>query len=124
MNSSTGSESVTTGSFDSIGLTRDSVAPGTHATRKLARYAATLRYDALPTALVELTKRCVLDTLGVCIGASTRPPEGKIVAEYVQELGGKPESTILGFGGKAPAPWTVFVNGSFGHMLDYDGGNG
>ena len=33
-------------------------------------------------------------------------------------IGGKPESRILGFGGKAPAAWAVFANGSLGHMLD------
>lgn len=100
-------------------------AAGKDATRKLARHAATLSYEALPPALVELTKQCILDTLGVTIGASTLAPEAKIVADYVRDLGGRPEATILGFGGRAPAPWAVFVNGSMGHMLDYDDvGNG
>jgi 2-methylcitrate dehydratase PrpD len=89
-------------------------------TRELARHAATLRYDALPSALVDMLKQCVLDTLGVAIGASTLAPEAAVLAEYVNDLGGKPEATLLGFGGKAPAPWTAFVNGSLGHMLDYD----
>ena len=86
----------------------------------LARHAATLSYGALPPAVVELTKQCVLDTLGVTIGASRLSPEAKIVAGYVRDLGGRLESTVLGFGGKAPAPWAVFANGSLGHMLDYD----
>jgi 2-methylcitrate dehydratase PrpD len=90
------------------------------ATRKLARHSATLDYDALPPALVELTKQCILDTLGVSIGASTLAPEAQIVADYVRDLGGRPHSTLLGFGDKAPAPWAVFLNGSLGHMLDYD----
>ena len=93
---------------------------GRDATRKLARHAATLGYESLPPALVELTKHCVLDTLGVTIGASGLAPEAKIVAGYVNDLGGRPEATVLGFGGKAPAPWAVFANGSLGHMLDYD----
>ena len=93
---------------------------GAGATRKLARHAATLAFDALPPAMVELTKQCVLDTLGVCLGATTLAPEARIVTDYVHDLGGKPESSVLGFGGKAPAPWAVFVNGSLGHMLDYD----
>jgi 2-methylcitrate dehydratase PrpD len=93
---------------------------GEGATRKLARYAATLEYEALPGALVDLLEQCVLDTLGVATGASTLAPEAKLVADYVMDLGGKPESTILGFGGKAPAAWAAFVNGSLGHMLDYD----
>jgi 2-methylcitrate dehydratase PrpD len=89
-------------------------------TRRLAEHAAGLRYDALPAALVERIKLCVLDTLGVSIGASTLAEEAAIVAHYVRDLGGKPESRILGFGGRAPAAWAVFANGSFGHMLDYD----
>jgi 2-methylcitrate dehydratase PrpD len=93
---------------------------GAGATRALAGHAARLQYEALPPALVELTKQCVLDTLGVTIGAATLAPEARIVADYVAGLGGRPESTILGFGGKAPAAWAVFVNGSLGHMLDYD----
>jgi 2-methylcitrate dehydratase PrpD len=67
-----------------------------------------------------MLKQCVLDTLGVTLGASTLAPEARLVADYVKDLGGKPESTILGFGGKAPAAWAAFVNGSLGHMLDYD----
>lgn len=98
----------------------DIAVTGRDVTRKLARHAATLDYGALPSSLVELTKRCVLDTLGVIIGASGMAPEGRIVADYVKDFGGKPESTLLGFGGKAPAPWAVFVNGSLAHMLDYD----
>ena len=43
-----------------------------------------------------------------------------MVAEYVEALGARPESTVFGFGFKAPAPWAAFVNGSLGHMLDYD----
>ncbi len=96
------------------------VMSGKGATRTMARYAATLRYEALPSALVALMKQCVLDTLGVAIGASTLAEEANIVADYVKDLGGKPESSILGFGGKAPAPYAAFVNGSLSHMLDYD----
>lgn len=93
---------------------------GAGATRALAAHAATLQYEALPSTLVDLTKQCVLDTLGVTIGASRLAPEARILADYVRDLGGRAESTVLGFGGKAPAPWAVFANGSFGHMLDYD----
>ena len=93
---------------------------GKDASRKLARHAATLPYDAIPPELRELTKQCVLDTLGVAIGASGVTAEAKLVYEYVRDLGGKAESTIWGFGGKAPAPWATMVNGSLGHMLDYD----
>src|SRR5687767_6563076 len=93
---------------------------GKNASRKLARHAAALHYQAIPAELIELTKQCVLDTLGVAIGASGINHEATLVHEYVRDVGGKAESTIWGFGGKAPAPWAAFVNGSLGHMLDYD----
>jgi len=89
-------------------------------TRLISEQAASLTYEALPRELVELIKQIVLDTLGVAIGASGLAPEARIVAEYVQALGGRPESTVFGCGFKAPAPWAAFVNGSLGHMLDYD----
>jgi len=93
---------------------------GKDASRKFSRHAATLQYDAIPRELIELTKQCVLDTLGVAIGASGVNDEAKLVHEYVRDLSGREEATIWGFGGKAPAPWAAFVNGSLGHMLDYD----
>jgi 2-methylcitrate dehydratase PrpD len=89
-------------------------------TRRLAEHVSTLRFEALPPALVERIKQCVLDTIGVSIGASTLAEEAEIVHAYVRDLGGKPESRIFGFGGRAPAGWAAFVNGSLGHMLDYD----
>lgn len=94
--------------------------------RKLAEHASGLRYEQLPAELVARIKLCVLDTLGVSIGASTLSEEATMVAEYVRSFGGHPEARILGFGGKAPAAWAVLVNGSLGHMLDYDdvGGGG
>lgn len=93
---------------------------GAGATRLLARHVARLRYDDLPAPLVALVKDCILDTLGVAIGASGLCPEARTVADYVVDMGGREEASLLGFGRKAPAAWAAFVNGSLGHMLDYD----
>src|SRR5215213_9171915 len=60
---------------------------GIKPTRALAAHAAELRFEALPAALVTLIKQCVLDTLGVAIGATTLADEAKVVADYVIELG-------------------------------------
>lgn len=93
---------------------------GQGATRRFAEHAAGLRYEDLPAELVELTKRCILDTLGVCIGASSLSPEAKLLDQYVKGLGGREESSVLGFGGKVSASSAALINGSLGHMLDYD----
>ena len=104
----------------SSGNAAKSATTGPGPTRRFAEHVANLRYEDLPPALVELIKQCVLDTLGVAIAASTLAPEGKIIADYVNEMGGKPVATTWGFGDRVPAPWAVFVNGSLGHMVDYD----
>lgn len=106
----------------SKGTTPDAPAAksGPGPTARIAQHIADLRYEDLPGELIELIKQCVLDTLGVAIAASTLAPEAKIVFDYVNDMGGKPVATVWGFGGKAPAPWAVFVNGSLGHMVDYD----
>ena len=89
-------------------------------TRAFAEHAAKLHYEDLPRPLVALLKQCVLDTLGVSLAATTLAPEAAIVADYVRSLGGTGTATLWGYGGKAPAPWAVFLNGSLGHMVDYD----
>ena len=90
------------------------------ATTRFAEHVATLRYEDLPPALIALLKQCLLDTLGVSLAATTLAPEAKLLVDYVEELGGKPVATIWGYGLKAPTPWAVLVNGSLGHMVDYD----
>jgi 2-methylcitrate dehydratase PrpD len=90
------------------------------ATRKLAEHAAALKYEDLPQAVIDITKRCVLDTLGVTIGASGLIEESPVLRDYVKDQGGKAESTIWGFGDKVTAMQAAFVNGSMGHMLDFD----
>jgi 2-methylcitrate dehydratase PrpD len=98
----------------------NTISSGAGATRRFAEYVEKLRYEDLPQPLVQLIKQCVLDTLGVALAATTLSPEARPVADYVADLGGKPVASVWGFGRKAPAPWAVFVNGSLGHMVDYD----
>jgi 2-methylcitrate dehydratase PrpD len=92
----------------------------TGATRKLAEHAAGLKYEDLPADVVRATKRCILDTLGVTVGASGLIEESAVARQYVLDQGGKKESTIWGFGDKVTAGQAAFVNGSMGHMLDFD----
>lgn len=85
-----------------------------------AEYVAETVYEDIPKETVEVTKRSILDTLGVAVAASGQVPEVKAVADLVKEAGGKEESTILGFGGKVPAWMAAFANGAMAHALDYD----
>ncbi len=88
-------------------------------TKKLIENTRT-RYEDLSGETREVTKRNILDTLGVMFPATTLDKACGSVYEMVKEQGGIKESTIIGFGGKAPCTMAAFVNGSLAHALDYD----
>lgn len=77
-------------------------------------------YDALPVAAVDAAKKSVLDILGVILAASGLEPAVQGVVDLVRETGGTPESSLMGFGGRAPASWAAFANGAMAHCMDFD----
>lgn len=88
--------------------------------RVFGRYVAAARYETLPERGIRAAKYSTLDTLGVILGASGLMGVMPGIVELTRDWGGKPESTIFGFGGKLPAVSAAFVNGAMGHGLDYD----
>lgn len=86
----------------------------------LSRHLANLHYQHIPPEALEATKKGILDALGVIAGASGTVPGCRELAELVLDAGGKPEATIIGFGGKVPAWMAAFANGGMAHGLDYD----
>jgi 2-methylcitrate dehydratase PrpD len=77
------------------------------------------KYEDIPQDVVEITKREVLDILGVALGGSAKPGVRELL-ELIIEWGGKEESTILCYGSKVPAPNAAQVNATMSHALDYD----
>ena len=65
---------------------------------KLARYSANTGYDDLPDKVVDATKKCIIDTLGVAIAGSGYSI-GETIVNQVKDWGGKAESTIMVYGG-------------------------
>src|SRR5438067_11968565 len=91
-------------------------------TARLAEYLAGVTYETLPPAVTTVLKHIVLDTLGTTLAASTLGAGcGELVA-VVQRGGGAPDSTLLGFGTKVPAPMAALANGGLAHALNYDAG--
>jgi 2-methylcitrate dehydratase PrpD len=85
-----------------------------------SEHAAGLRYDDLPREAREAAKKSILDTVGVILAASGMEPAVRGVVDIVKEIGGAPQCTVLGFGGKAPAVMAALANGAMAHCLDYD----
>jgi len=84
----------------------------------LAHYVVNTAYKDLPNEIVEMTKRCILDTLGVTIAASTLDPWQRSCGPR-QRRGWQEESTILSFGGKAPVGWPHLLMAQWTHV-DYE----
>jgi 2-methylcitrate dehydratase PrpD len=85
----------------------------------LAKNITTVKYNDIPSDIVDITKKQILDILGVILGGSSRSGV-KELAEIIREWGGKEESTVLCFDFKVPAPNAAQINATMGHALDYD----
>jgi len=86
-------------------------------TRDFAKYLAGLKYKDLPVEVVEKTKLLILDYLAVSL-AAVEERSAKLCLDLVNIFGGKPESTILGFGKKNSCANAAFVNGCLGGVLE------
>ncbi len=92
---------------------------------QLARYANRLKFEDLPDDVVHQAKRCLLDAIGCGIGAYHSP--GRPICEsVVEDIGGKPEATIIGSGLKTSAMNAALVNSFMIRYLDFSdvGGGG
>jgi len=96
--------------------TQDLVAEG--ATAKLARFVAGTRFEDLPTAVVNDTKRVIYDTIASAIGGYTLEA-GRITTATAAAMGSG-GATILGSGAKASAAAASFANAYLGNALDAD----
>lgn len=89
-------------------------------TRELAEFLAKLKYEDMPTEVVEKAKRLILDYLGTTTIAYKEKP-AQILFNVLNRLGlGPEESTILGFGVKASSMNAAFLNGLMGHQCEMD----
>src|SRR5436190_10896803 len=88
-----------------------------HATRDLARFAASVRFADLPHAVVEQVKLSIFDGLGVCLHGSTLPWTQK-VRDLVLEDGGKPLASVWNSGAKVGLAGAVLVNSTAGHAFE------
>ncbi len=88
-------------------------------TEALARFIAELRYDDLPSDVVDAAKIAIADGVSVMMAGSSQPLAA-IVGDYIRALGGAERCTVAGRDLKTNAPTASFVNGVFGHCLDFE----
>jgi len=88
-------------------------------TKTFAKFLANTFYGDISEEIIDQTKKLILDLLGVTIGAFNTP-EAKITHEVIKKLGGKNESTIIGFSEKISCEHAAFVNSIMAHTLELD----
>ena len=84
----------------------------------LSRNVLNTRFEDLDPAVVDNTKRRILDMIGCGIGGSNAPGNA-VLAEMAANCGGKGGATLLGYGYKAPADIAAMVNCIFGRSFDW-----
>lgn len=85
-----------------------------------AEHIAKVTYKDLPKDAIDVARKSILDTIGVMWGASGMAPGVKNLVKVMDELGGNPQATIIGFGKKTAVHNAALTNGAMGHCLDYD----
>jgi 2-methylcitrate dehydratase PrpD len=89
---------------------------------RYAEFITRTRFEDLGPEVVEQAKKLILDLLGVSFGgyAMAFP---KMVVDFVLDLGGKPEATVIQTKRKVPAVNAALANASCAHALDMDDGH-
>ena len=91
-------------------------------TQVFAGHFVNTSYKDIPPEAIEAAKKEIIDSLATALGGTTKPGIGELVG-LVKEWGGEPQSTVIGYGFKCPAPHAAQANGSMMHALDYDDGH-
>jgi len=92
------------------------------ASRDMARFAANTRFEDLSEAAKEITKRSIIDTIGV-INAGTRGQGHDRLVAMVERGRGAPESSVIGFGTRLPAWMAALANGAMARAMNFDDGH-
>ena len=89
------------------------------ATQSLARFICDTSLESFPEGVVDAAKIGIMDGVANMLAGSTQPL-ADIVGPYVDELGGSPDSSVVGRGFKTNPPQAAFANGVFLHCLDFE----
>lgn len=88
-------------------------------TKLLAEFAATARYEDLPSEAVRETRRLIMDTIGCALGG-IRTEKGELALRLATALGGPEEASLMPAGKKASASSAAYALGELMNALDYE----
>jgi 2-methylcitrate dehydratase PrpD len=85
----------------------------------VAEFIVKTKYKDLPKETVDKVKIFIIDVIGCAVGASKKP-QAKALLEVIKEEGGRPHSTVFSQGFKTSVMNAALLNGTMGHILDFD----
>lgn len=86
--------------------------------QRLAQYAASVRYDDLPSEIVQACKRLLLDALACAFGAVGSPPAKIAEATFRKTFGSSGPASIIGSPQLIATEGAALVNGALVRYLD------
>ena len=87
----------------------------------MSSWSTALHYSRLPSEVVHLTKRMIIDTIGCALGGYASEPS-RIARELAATVSGNPAGTVLGSGQATSPELATFANGVMIRYLDYNDG--
>jgi len=89
---------------------------------KFARFSKNLKFEMLPESVIDKTKKCLLDFVGVAIAGQKCP-----LINVLLDLGGQvkndKKSTVIGREEPIYFLFSSLINGTIGHYLELDDGH-
>jgi 2-methylcitrate dehydratase PrpD len=88
---------------------------------QLSQRLAAFRLRDVPPEVVVHSKLILLDTIGAMLAASNRKYSAtRILVDFAREVGGRPESSLVGQGMKTSCVNAALVNGTLGYYCDIE----
>jgi len=87
--------------------------------QKWARFALELDYEKIPPKAINEAKRFLLDSIG-CAFSALNNKDTQAAYHYIQDLGGKKQATVIGWGVKTNLPQATLINSLLVRALDYN----
>jgi len=87
--------------------------------QRWAKFALRLNYQDIPSVVIKEAKRFLLDSVG-CTFSALNNKDTQAAYDYIQDLGGKKQATVIGWGEKANLPQATLMNSLLIRALDYN----
>ena len=89
-------------------------------TSRLADWVVNTSFSDIPKEVIDKSKEIMLHATAAGL-AATADKDVQIITQYVEEMGGRPECTIMGSGTRSSPVYTALVNSFMVDQLDFIG---